>query len=101
MSDLAALHNEPGQGTERRRSNGHWRMPPAIERASASREPKKPQQPVVAAKPAPEVVTLASLPPGTVFRIVTDLDALQDAFADRVEDLDVAMTEIDEAADMT
>ncbi len=76
-------------------------MPPAIERASASREPKKLQQPV-AAKPAPvEVATIASLPPGTIFRIVTDLEALKDGFSDRIADLDVAMTEVDAATGMT
>jgi hypothetical protein len=76
-------------------------MPPAIERASASREPKKPTPPAAATKPAPEVVTLASLPPGAIYRIVTDLEALQDGFADRIADLDVAMTEVDEAGGLT
>lgn len=52
--------------------------------------------------PAPgEVVTLASLPPGTIFRIVTDYDGVKDAFADRIEDIDVPLTEIDAVAGMT
>jgi phytoene dehydrogenase-like protein len=99
MPDLATIPNQPGQ--ERRRSGAHWHMPPAIERASASREPKKSQQPV-AAKPAPvEVATIASLPPGTVFRLVTDLEGMKEAFRDRIEDLNVALTEVDFASGMT
>jgi hypothetical protein len=94
MTDLAPI---PG---ERRRSGGnHWHMPPAIERAKAARETKKPPPPAAATKPAPEVVT--SLPPGAIYRIVTDLEALQDGFADRIADLDVAMTEVDEAGGLT
>jgi hypothetical protein len=60
MSDLATLPNESGQGTEQRRSNGHWRMPPAIERASASRE--KPQRHATPTKPAPAIAESAALP---------------------------------------
>jgi hypothetical protein len=54
------------------------------------------------AKPAPdEVVTLASLPPGTLFRLVRDYEGVKEAFADRAEDLGVALTEIDAAGGMT
>ena len=53
------------------------------------------------AKPAPEALTIAMLPPGTLFRIVTDLEALKEAFADRIAALDVPLTEIDEAGGMT
>jgi hypothetical protein len=72
------------------------------ERARASREPKKPPAPVEAIKPAPvEVVTIAALPPGTIYRIVTDLEALQDGFVDRIQDLGVAFTEVDAAVGLT
>jgi hypothetical protein len=53
-------------------------------------------------KPAPvEVVTLATLPPGTIFRIVDDYESLKEAFADRIFDLGVALTEIDAVSGMT
>jgi hypothetical protein len=66
-----------------------------------AREPK-PQQPKAASKPAPvEVMTVKSLPPDAVYRVVLDLEGLQDAFADRVEDLGVSMTEIDSAIGLT
>jgi hypothetical protein len=94
----ATVPNESSQG--RRRSNGHWHMPPAIERASASRE--KPQRQAAPTKPAPvDVATLASLPPGAIFRIVTDLDGIKEAFIDRIEDLNVSLTEVDAAGGLT
>jgi hypothetical protein len=43
----------------------------------------------------------APVPLEMVYRVVLDLDALKEAFADRIADLGVAMTEIDEAGDMT
>jgi hypothetical protein len=96
MADaLATTTNRTG------RRGTNWGLPPNIARASASREAKKPPPPVAAVKPAPEVVTIASLPPGTLFRIVTDLDGIKEAFADRIEDLNVSLTEVDAAGQMT
>jgi hypothetical protein len=46
-------------------------------------------------------VTIASLPPGTIFRLVRDYEGVKEAFADRVEDLGVALTEIDAAVHLT
>jgi hypothetical protein len=92
MTDLAN-----GQA---RRNGASWHMPPTIARASASRE--KPQQPKAPIAPAPvEVVTLKSLPAGALYRIVTDLEGLREAFVDRIDDLDVPMTEIDFAGQLT
>jgi hypothetical protein len=76
-------------------------LSPAIERARASREPKKPPAPVEATKPAPEVPTLATLPHGALYRIVLDLEALQDGFLDRIDDLGIAFTEVDSAGKLT
>ena len=102
MSDALASVSD-----NRRRRGRDWGLSPTIERQrrvsdSASREPKKPLPPVAATKPAPEeVVTIAELPAGTLFRIVTDLDGIKEAFADRIEDLRVALTEVDAAGQMT
>jgi hypothetical protein len=97
MSDALATLSD--NRTKRRGSN--WGISPALERSRASREPK-PQKPVASIKPAPvEVPTLSSLPPDAIFRIVMDLEALQDAFADRISDLGVPLTEIDAVAGMT
>ena len=84
-----------------KRRGRDWGLSQPIERARAAREFKKPQQPVAATKPAPEVVTIASLPPGTIFRIVDDYESLKEAFADRIEDLAVPLTEIDAVSHMT
>jgi hypothetical protein len=43
----------------------------------------------------------APLAPEMIFRVVTDYEALQDAFADRIEDLNVPLTEVDAVAGMT
>lgn len=83
-------------------SNRHWGISPSLARAKPALAPNKRQPPAAATKPAPEeVVTLASLPPGTIYRIVLDLEGLREAFVDRIEDLDVPMTEIDAAGDLT
>jgi hypothetical protein len=97
MTDaLATTDNRTG------RRGRDWGLSPTIERARASREPMKPQKPVAAIKPAPaEVVTIATLPAGTVFRIVDDYEGVREAFADRAEELGVALTEIDAAGQMT
>jgi hypothetical protein len=98
MSDANAALSD--HRTKRRGRD--WGLSPVIERARAARDPKKSPPPVEAIKPAPvEVPTLASLPPGAIYRIVTDLEALQDAFSDRIEDLDVALTEVDAAGELT
>jgi hypothetical protein len=52
-------------------------------------------------KPVPKVATAAPLAPEMIYRVVTDLEALQDAFADRIEDIGVAMTEVDWAVGLT
>jgi hypothetical protein len=54
-----------------------------------------------ASKPAPKVATAAPLAPEMIYRVVMDLEALQDAFAERIEDLDVSLTEIDSVTGMT
>ena len=43
----------------------------------------------------------ATLPPGTIFRLVTDYQGVKDAFADRVEDLGVSLVEIDAVSGLT
>jgi 3-oxoacyl-(acyl-carrier-protein) synthase len=57
-------------------------------------------------KPAPEVAPAApavrvKIDEIELFAVVDNYEALQDAFADRIEDLNVTMTEIDAAAGMT
>lgn len=105
MSDLAEIEEQTRASVNHRtssRGRNNWGVPPNIARASASREPKKPQQPKAATKPVPEeVVTIAALPPGTVFRLVTDLDGIKEAFLDRIEDLNIPLTEVDAVAGMT
>jgi hypothetical protein len=100
MVDLATTTVSDNR-TRRRGNDWGTGLSPAIERARASREPKKPPPPVAATKPAPEVVTIASLPPGTLFRLVRDYEGVKEAFADRVEDLGVALTEVDAAVGLT
>lgn len=39
--------------------------------------------------------------PYELYRVVTDYEALQDGFADRIEDLNTTLTEIDSAAGLT
>jgi hypothetical protein len=99
MTDALATISD--NRTRRRGNDWGTGLSPAIERARAAREPKKSQQPVAAIKPAPEVVTIATLPPGTLFRIVDDYEGVKEAFADRVEDLGVALTEVDAAGELT
>jgi hypothetical protein len=48
-----------------------------------------------------EAITLASLPPGTLYCVVDNYEALKEAFADRVADLNVSLSEIDAATGMT
>jgi hypothetical protein len=94
VSDLA---NESGQGTEQRRSGGHWHMPPAIERASASREPKKPTAPVI--KPAPVVVEAVTPAPikiiGRVLGEFADYHGQWAAIRARVDALGLTRLELD------
>ena len=98
MSDALAIADH----RKRRGSNWGTGLPPAIERARASREPKKSPPPVAATKPAPEEVpTIASLPHGALYRLVRDYAGVREAFADRAEDLGVALTEIDAAVGLT
>jgi hypothetical protein len=97
MADVATVSDN-----RTRRRGRDWGLSPTIERARASRDPKKSQQPVAAIKPAPvEVVTIASLPPGVLFRLVRDYEGVKEAFADRIEDLAVPLTEVDAAGGMT
>src|SRR5450432_855044 len=99
MTDALATISD--NRTRRRGNDWGTRLSPAIERARAAREPKKSPPPVAAIKPAPEVVTIATLSPGTLFRIVDDYEGVKEAFADRVEDLGVALTEVDAAVGLT
>jgi hypothetical protein len=73
-----ATHNDRGSHDERRLT-AHW----------------------PASKPSPKVATAAPLAPEMIYRVVMDLEALQDAFADRIEDLGVALTEVDAAVGLT
>jgi hypothetical protein len=43
----------------------------------------------------------APLAPEMIYRIVTDYEGVQDAFADRIEDINVPLTEVDAVAGMT
>src|SRR5450631_437863 len=52
-------------------------------------------------KPAPKVATAAPLAPEMIYRVVMDLEALQDAFVDRIMDLGVSLIEIDAAGGLT
>jgi hypothetical protein len=87
MSDLATLPNASGQRTEQRRSNGHWRMPPAIERASAARE--KPQRHATSTKPVPVTPQAAALPSieiaGRALAKIASYNGLWSAVRARVE----------------
>jgi hypothetical protein len=78
MADVATIHNNRGSHAESRLT-AHW---PTI-------------------KPAPKVATAAPLAPELIYRVITDLEALQDAFADRIEDLSVSLTEVDAVSGMT
>jgi hypothetical protein len=44
---------------------------------------------------------IRSMPEYELYRVVMDYEALQDAFADRIEDLNTPLTEIDEAGGLT
>ena len=83
-----------------------WALPPNIERAAAARE-KKPPTPVPAMAIAPSAMETPQ-PADVVlikgntryfepFRIVEDYDALCDALADRVEDLEATRLGVDAA----
>jgi hypothetical protein len=41
------------------------------------------------------------LAPEMIYRIVTDYEGVQDAFADRIEDINIPLTEVDAVAGMT
>src|SRR5205085_9844902 len=44
---------------------------------------------------------MTSLQPDQIFRVILDYEALQDGFADRIEDLNVPLTEVDAAGELT
>jgi hypothetical protein len=44
---------------------------------------------------------MTALQPDQIFRICWDYEALQDGFADRIEDLNVPLTEVDAAGELT
>jgi hypothetical protein len=58
MSDAHATLSD----NRTKRGGRNWGIPPAIERARASREPKKPPAPVAATKPAPVSIHAAAPP---------------------------------------
>jgi hypothetical protein len=81
-----------------------WALPPNIERAAAAREKKAPASVPLIAQPAVETPQSADvvLIKGNTrhfepFRIVEDYDALCDALADRVEDLQATRLGVDAA----
>lgn len=43
----------------------------------------------------------AQIPPDLIYRVILDYEALQDGFADRIEDLGVSLEEIDSAGGFT
>jgi hypothetical protein len=84
----------------------HWALPPSIERAAAARE-KKPPTPVPAMATAPPAMETPQ-PADVVlikgntrhfepFRIVENYDALCEALAERVEDLQATRLGVDAA----
>jgi hypothetical protein len=44
---------------------------------------------------------MSELHPDQIYRLITDYEALQDGFADRIEDLNVPLTEVDVAGELT
>jgi len=104
-TDLGAL-----VGVERKtayRGNGGWGISPNLTHAKVARE-KKPPAPVEAPPIAPPPAVDAPQPADVVliqgntrnfepFRIVEDYDALCEAFAERVEDLEVTRLGVDAA----
>jgi len=44
---------------------------------------------------------MSKLHPDQIYRLITDYEALQDGFADRIEDLNVPLTEVDVAGELT
>jgi hypothetical protein len=44
---------------------------------------------------------MTALQPDQIYRVITDYEALQDGFADRIEDLNVPLTEVDAAGELT
>lgn len=110
LAELEEIERQVGRGVnqpERRRGGWGWELSPSITRASASRESKKPQLPVAskpaAATPAPMTAPIrsSSMPGYEPYRVITDYEALQDGFADRIHELDVPMIEIDAIGDLT
>jgi hypothetical protein len=99
MPDALAATISDHHRTKRRGRD--WALPPAIQRARASREPKKPQLPV-AFKPAPvEVVEVVAIAPapievhGRVLARFSDYDGLHRAIAARAAALQLTRAEID------
>src|SRR3982074_2977752 len=73
--------------------NRHWGISPSLARAKPALAPKKPQPPVAAVKAAPVIdhpvappapIGSRALPVESIYRVVGDLEGLQDAFADRI-----------------
>jgi hypothetical protein len=101
MTDALATTTSPDNRTRRRGNDWGTGLSPAIERASASREPKKPQLPV-AFKPAPaEVVEVAAIVPapiaihGRVLAKFSDYNGLHRAIAARAAELQLTRHELD------
>jgi len=111
MADALASIADGGAGLkeiERRshpRRSGlstHWALPPNIERAAAAREKKPPTPapamalaPPATPQPADVVLIKGNTRHFEPFRIVEDYDALCDALADRVEDLQATRLGVD------
>jgi len=113
FASIADDQREPDLADVERRSHPRrsglstrWALPPNIERAAAARE-KKPTTPVAAMaivpsametpQPADVVLIKGNTRYFEPFRIVEDYDALCDALADRVEDLEATRLGVDAA----
>jgi hypothetical protein len=104
-TDLAGLDEIEEQTSARvnhrtsNRGRNNWGLPPNIARASASREPKKPQQPAAAIKAAPvEVVRIELVPieiTGRPLSEFVDYDGLWNAVRARVDAMGITRHELD------
>jgi hypothetical protein len=94
MADALAIADD-----RTRRRGRDWGLSPTIERARASREPNKPQQPVAAIKPAPIEVVRVELVPievtGRVLAEFVDYDGLWGSLRARVNEMGITREELD------